>query len=128
KKIEAPGLWRPTVTLNTTSTSSSKSSSKSKAIIKVKKETNTVDYEIFWEDLITKEQIGQGSCGTIYHGLSIGEATSMSAGRPNSRGKAINESTASWTKVICLAIKFLKVDSKSRSLDDEEEPKWMDRG
>ncbi|GJS98550.1 zinc finger BED domain-containing protein RICESLEEPER 2-like protein [Tanacetum coccineum] len=46
---------------------------------------------------------------------------------PSSRGKAINESTASWTKVICLAIKFLKINSASRSLDDEEEPKWMDR-
>ncbi|GJV09816.1 hypothetical protein Tco_1351357 [Tanacetum coccineum] len=33
-----------------------------------------------------------------------------------------------WTKVICLAINFLKVDSASRSLDDEEEPKWMDTG
>nr|GEX15052.1 hypothetical protein [Tanacetum cinerariifolium] len=54
---------------NTTSTSSSKSSSKSKAIIKVEKETDNVDYEILWEDLITKEQIGQGSCGTVYHGL-----------------------------------------------------------
>nr|GEV04122.1 hypothetical protein [Tanacetum cinerariifolium] len=46
---------------------------------------------------------------------------------PNSRGKAINESAASCTKVICLAIKFLKMNSASRSLDDEEEPKWMDR-
>nr|GEY24513.1 hypothetical protein [Tanacetum cinerariifolium] len=46
---------------------------------------------------------------------------------PNSRGKDINESATSWTKVICLAIKFLKIDSASRSLNDEEELKWMDR-
>ncbi|GKD14885.1 PAC motif-containing protein, partial [Tanacetum coccineum] len=72
KKIEAPGLWLSTVTLNSTSTSSSNSSSKSKAIIKVEKETDNVDYEILWEDLITKEQIGQGSCGTVYRGLWYG--------------------------------------------------------
>ncbi|GJR38605.1 hypothetical protein Tco_1214289 [Tanacetum coccineum] len=68
---------------------------------------------------------GPGSCGTVYHGLWYGSAKQPPW--PNSRGKAINESAASWTKVICLAIKFLKVDSASRSLDDEEEPKWMDR-
>ncbi|PWA88680.1 PAC motif-containing protein [Artemisia annua] len=72
KKIEASGLWLSTATLNTTGSSSSTSSSKSKAIIKVEKETDNMDYEILWEDLITKEQIGQGSCGTVYHGLWFG--------------------------------------------------------
>ncbi|XP_076921750.1 uncharacterized protein LOC143583293 [Bidens hawaiensis] len=31
--------------------------------------TIKLDYEIVWEDLITKRIIGQGSCGTVYHGL-----------------------------------------------------------
>ncbi|KAI3677357.1 hypothetical protein L1987_86983 [Smallanthus sonchifolius] len=32
----------------------------------------SMDDEILWEDLITKQQIGQGSCGTVYHGLWCG--------------------------------------------------------
>ncbi|GJU55947.1 hypothetical protein Tco_1229661 [Tanacetum coccineum] len=60
KKSEASGLWLSRVPRNTTNTSSSKSRSKGKSIIKVKKETDNVDCEILWEDLITKEQIGQG--------------------------------------------------------------------
>ncbi|KAL8130177.1 hypothetical protein V2J09_019332 [Rumex salicifolius] len=31
-----------------------------------------MDYEIFSEDLTYKQQIGQGSCGTVYHGLWCG--------------------------------------------------------
>nr|ABG54348.1 flag-tagged protein kinase domain of putative mitogen-activated protein kinase kinase kinase [synthetic construct] len=31
-----------------------------------------LDYEILWEDLTIGEQIGQGSCGTVYHGLWFG--------------------------------------------------------
>nr|XP_043612092.1 serine/threonine-protein kinase STY46-like [Erigeron canadensis] len=40
--------------------------------VKVEKETDDpgiADYEILWQDLIIKGQIGQGSCGTVYHGL-----------------------------------------------------------
>ncbi|KAK9068349.1 hypothetical protein SSX86_012460 [Deinandra increscens subsp. villosa] len=33
---------------------------------------NRLDDEILWEDLITKQQIGRGSCGTVYHGLWYG--------------------------------------------------------
>ncbi|KAK9724952.1 hypothetical protein RND81_05G110900 [Saponaria officinalis] len=32
-------------------------------------ETDCSDYEVLWEDLTVGEQIGQGSCGTVYHGL-----------------------------------------------------------
>ncbi|KAL8265496.1 hypothetical protein R6Q59_023626 [Mikania micrantha] len=35
------------------------------------------DYEITWEDLITKRLIGQGSCGTVYHGLWHGSDVAM---------------------------------------------------
>ncbi|GJU55951.1 ALP1-like protein isoform X1 [Tanacetum coccineum] len=63
KKSEASGLWLSRVPRNTTNTSSSKSRSKGKSIIKVKKETDNVDCEILWEDLITKEQIGQAKAG-----------------------------------------------------------------
>ncbi|XP_071685640.1 uncharacterized protein [Rutidosis leptorrhynchoides] len=50
----------------------STSSKNSNAIIKVEKEIDSMDYEIMWADLVTKEQIGQGSCGTVYHGLWYG--------------------------------------------------------
>ncbi|XP_024984290.1 tyrosine-protein kinase-like [Cynara cardunculus var. scolymus] len=30
---------------------------------------DNLDAEIVWDDLIIKEQIGQGSCGTVYHAL-----------------------------------------------------------
>ncbi|KAJ6796256.1 putative serine/threonine-protein kinase [Iris pallida] len=35
-------------------------------------ETDCLDYEILWEDLTIGEQIGQGSCGTVYHALWYG--------------------------------------------------------
>ncbi|KAL8205052.1 hypothetical protein R6Q57_010675 [Mikania cordata] len=38
---------------------------------------STEDYEITWEDLITKRLIGQGSCGTVYHGLWHGSDVAM---------------------------------------------------
>nr|GEV09933.1 PAC motif-containing protein [Tanacetum cinerariifolium] len=72
KKIEASGWLSIVPRTTTSSTSSSTSRSKSKSIIEVKMETDSVDCEILWEDLITKEQIGQGSCGTVYHGLWYG--------------------------------------------------------
>uniref|UniRef100_A0A0E0FD94 non-specific serine/threonine protein kinase n=1 Tax=Oryza meridionalis TaxID=40149 RepID=A0A0E0FD94_9ORYZ len=35
-------------------------------------EADCLDYEILWEDLVIGEQIGQGSCGTVYHALWYG--------------------------------------------------------
>ncbi|KAG8093113.1 hypothetical protein GUJ93_ZPchr0012g20790 [Zizania palustris] len=35
-------------------------------------EADCLDYEILWEDLAIGEQIGQGSCGTVYHALWYG--------------------------------------------------------
>ncbi|KAI3512377.1 hypothetical protein L1887_19692 [Cichorium endivia] len=70
-KIEASGLWSSSLLVSSTSRSSSSSRTgiKNNAIIKVERETDSQDYEILWEDLITREQIGQGSCGTVYHAL-----------------------------------------------------------
>lgn len=72
-KIEASGLWFSSlhVSRSTTSSSSSSMSIKSNAIIKEERET---DSEILWEDLIMGEQIGQGSCGTVYRALWYGSA------------------------------------------------------
>ncbi|XP_024984289.1 serine/threonine-protein kinase STY46-like [Cynara cardunculus var. scolymus] len=70
-KMDASGLWFSSLHVSSTSSSSS---SKSNTIIKVERET---DYEILWEDLITKEQIGQGSCGTVYHALWYGSDVAM---------------------------------------------------
>ncbi|GJR45981.1 PAC motif-containing protein [Tanacetum coccineum] len=71
--IEASGLWLTSLHVSSTSsTSSSRSIQNYKAIIEVDREVNNLDYEILWEDLITKQQIGQGSCGTVYHGLWYG--------------------------------------------------------
>ncbi|PWZ26773.1 Serine/threonine-protein kinase EDR1 [Zea mays] len=42
-------------------------SSNSSAIERVDLEADCLDYEILWEDLVLGEQVGQGSCGTVYH-------------------------------------------------------------
>ncbi|KAI3512375.1 hypothetical protein L1887_19690 [Cichorium endivia] len=60
-KIETSGLWFSSLNASSTSRSSSGSSTKSNTIIKVGMVTDSLDYEILWEDLITREQIGQGS-------------------------------------------------------------------
>ncbi|XAR49700.1 Non-specific serine/threonine protein kinase [Bertholletia excelsa] len=42
------------------------------AVNKLDPEKDSLDYEILWEDLTIREQIGQGSCGTVYHALLYG--------------------------------------------------------
>ncbi|KAF2289059.1 hypothetical protein GH714_025540 [Hevea brasiliensis] len=68
---EASGSWS-SVNVNSTSSASSCGSTSSSAINKVDMDTDCLDYEILWEDLIIGEQIGQGSCGTVYHALWYG--------------------------------------------------------
>ncbi|PKI48072.1 hypothetical protein CRG98_031516, partial [Punica granatum] len=68
---EATGSWS-SVNVNSTSSASSCGSTSSSAINKVDMETDCLDYEILWEDLAIGEQIGQGSCGTVYHALWYG--------------------------------------------------------
>lgn len=57
---EAPGSWSSSFNVNSTSSASSCGSTNSSAINKVDVDTDSLDYEILWEDLIIGEQIGQG--------------------------------------------------------------------
>nr|XP_043614171.1 dual specificity protein kinase splB-like [Erigeron canadensis] len=69
---EASGSWSSSFNVNSTSSASSCGSTNSSAINKVDVDTDSLDYEILWEDLVIGEQIGQGSCGTVYHALWYG--------------------------------------------------------
>ncbi|MCD7464220.1 hypothetical protein HAX54_052311 [Datura stramonium] len=68
---ETPGSWS-SFNINSTSSASSYGSTSSSAVNKVDMDTDCLDYEILWEDLTIGEQIGEGSCGTVYHGLWYG--------------------------------------------------------
>lgn len=69
---EASGSWSSSFNVNSTSSASSCGSTSSSAVNKVDMDTDCLDYEILWEDLTVGEQIGQGSCGTVYHALWYG--------------------------------------------------------
>ncbi|XP_030506650.2 uncharacterized protein LOC115721720 [Cannabis sativa] len=69
---EASGSWSSSFNINSTSSVSSCGSTSSSTVNKVDIDTDCLDYEILWEDLTIGEQIGQGSCGTVYHGLWYG--------------------------------------------------------
>ncbi|KAF0887553.1 hypothetical protein E2562_002278 [Oryza meyeriana var. granulata] len=70
-KNETSGSWS-SFNNNSTSSASSTGSTNSSALYKVDHEADCLDYEILWEDLVIGEQIGQGSCGTVYHALWYG--------------------------------------------------------
>ncbi|KAF5752130.1 serine/threonine-protein kinase pakF-like isoform X1 [Tripterygium wilfordii] len=69
---EASGSWTSSANVNSTSSVSSCGSTSSSAVHKVDMDTDCLDCEILWEDLTIGEQIGQGSCGTVYHALWYG--------------------------------------------------------
>ncbi|KAH6808604.1 PAS domain-containing protein tyrosine kinase family protein [Perilla frutescens var. frutescens] len=69
---EATGSWSSSVNVNSTSSASSCGSTSSSTVNKLDMDTDSLDYEILWEDLTIGEQIGQGSCGTVYHALWYG--------------------------------------------------------
>ncbi|RWW22446.1 hypothetical protein GW17_00013351 [Ensete ventricosum] len=73
---EASGSWS-SLNVNSTSSVSSCGSTGSSAVHKVDVDTDCLDYEILWEDLTIGEQIGQGSCGTVYHALWYGSWKSV---------------------------------------------------
>ncbi|OAY69127.1 Serine/threonine-protein kinase EDR1 [Ananas comosus] len=73
---EASGSWS-SFNVNSLSSASSGGSTSSSAIHRVDSETDCLDYEILWEDLIIGEQIGQGSCGTVYRALWYGSVSLM---------------------------------------------------
>ncbi|XP_073101059.1 uncharacterized protein [Elaeis guineensis] len=68
---EASGSWS-SLNANSMSSVSSNGSTSSSTVHKVDMDNDCLDYEILWEDLIIGEQIGQGSCGTVYHALWYG--------------------------------------------------------
>ncbi|WOL03259.1 3-phosphoinositide-dependent protein kinase B-like [Canna indica] len=67
---DVSGSWSSHNANSTSSVSSNGSSSS--AVYKVDVDGDCLDYEILWEDLTIGEQIGQGSCGTVYHALWYG--------------------------------------------------------
>ncbi|XP_047091269.1 RGS domain-containing serine/threonine-protein kinase A-like [Lolium rigidum] len=71
-KYEVSGSWWTFNNNSTTSTMSSTISSNSSAIERLDYEADCLDYEILWEDLTLGEQVGEGSCGTVYHALWYG--------------------------------------------------------
>lgn len=68
---ESPHSWN-WAHINTTSSNSSTGSTNSSSLQKIEAEFESLECEIAWEDLTFGEQIGQGSCGTVYHGLWYG--------------------------------------------------------
>ncbi|XP_020888622.1 raf homolog serine/threonine-protein kinase [Arabidopsis lyrata subsp. lyrata] len=58
--------------VNSTSSPSSRKTISYSVMSKVDTYSNCLEYEILWDDLTIGEQIGQGSCGTVYHGLWFG--------------------------------------------------------
>ncbi|KAK2448531.1 PAS domain-containing protein tyrosine kinase family protein [Trifolium repens] len=68
------GSWSSFNVNSTSSTSScgSGSGSSSAPNNRVDVDSDCLDYEILWEDLTIGENIGQGSCGTVYHALWYG--------------------------------------------------------
>ncbi|KAH1046271.1 hypothetical protein J1N35_037055 [Gossypium stocksii] len=66
---EPSGSWSSSVNVNSTSSVSSFGSNSSSAVNRAEMDVDCLDYEILWEDLTIGDQIGQGSCGTVYHGL-----------------------------------------------------------
>ncbi|CAN0838838.1 hypothetical protein LINGRAHAP2_LOCUS2363 [Linum grandiflorum] len=73
---EASGSWSSSANINSTSTVSSRGSSNTSAVNRSDLETDCSD-EILWEYLTIGEQIGEGSCGTVYHALWYGSVCSF---------------------------------------------------
>ncbi|XP_074576610.1 uncharacterized protein LOC141833126 isoform X2 [Curcuma longa] len=57
---------------NSASSISSNCSTSSGTVQRMDMDSDCLDYEILWEDLTIGDQIGQGSCGTVYHALWYG--------------------------------------------------------
>ncbi|KAH7441785.1 hypothetical protein KP509_03G054200 [Ceratopteris richardii] len=68
---ESPGPWN-TAIISSTSSNGSISSTNSSYLPKPDAELDSMDCEIEWDSLIVAEQVGQGSCGTVYRGFWVG--------------------------------------------------------
>ncbi|KAF8085150.1 hypothetical protein N665_0678s0009 [Sinapis alba] len=69
---EASSVWSSSINANSTRSTSTCGSASSCGMNKADTESDCLDYEILWDELIMAEEIGQGSCGTVYHGLWFG--------------------------------------------------------
>ncbi|CAH8356616.1 unnamed protein product [Eruca vesicaria subsp. sativa] len=65
---ETSSMWSSSVNANSTRSTSTCGSATSR----VDTETDCLEYEILWDDLTIGEDIGRGSCGTVYHSLWFG--------------------------------------------------------
>ncbi|CAA7017081.1 unnamed protein product [Microthlaspi erraticum] len=73
---EASSLWSSSVNTNDTSSRSSCGTSSS-VTNKAVTDSDCLEDEILWDDLTIAEQIGQGSCGTVYNGLWFGSEVAV---------------------------------------------------
>ncbi|XP_033146762.1 serine/threonine-protein kinase EDR1 isoform X1 [Brassica rapa] len=69
---ESGSFWSSSMNAYSTSSATSCGSTSSSVRSKVNSDSDCLEYEILWDDLKIKEQIGKGSCGTVYHGLWFG--------------------------------------------------------
>ncbi|MCO5600010.1 hypothetical protein L7F22_054118 [Adiantum nelumboides] len=68
---DAPSSWK-WAHINSTSSNSSSGSTNSSLRQRNELDFDSYDCEIAWEELTLGEQVGQGSCGTVFHGLWYG--------------------------------------------------------
>ncbi|ESQ49377.1 hypothetical protein EUTSA_v10020142mg [Eutrema salsugineum] len=69
---EASSLWSSSLDANSTCSTNSCGSTNSSVMNKIDGDSDCLEYEILWDDLTIREEIGKGSCGTVYHGLWFG--------------------------------------------------------
>nr|VDC92772.1 unnamed protein product [Brassica oleracea] len=69
-------LWSSPNSTNRSSSRSCKSINNS-VMNKVDTNSDCLEYEILWDDLTVGEEIGQGSCGTVYRGLWFGSGVAV---------------------------------------------------
>ncbi|CAH8361546.1 unnamed protein product [Eruca vesicaria subsp. sativa] len=62
---------------STMSSNSISSSSSCRSTSKVDTNSDCLEYEILWDDLTIGEEIGKGSCGTVYRGLWLGSVVAV---------------------------------------------------
>lgn len=68
----ATQLGSPTSCQNGSVSSNSTSSMNGNLHLLTESESELEDCEIAWSDLTLREQVGEGSCGTVYHGIWFG--------------------------------------------------------
>ncbi|KAL0744251.1 hypothetical protein Bca4012_085764 [Brassica carinata] len=69
---EASSIWSSSVNAHSTHSTSTCGSASSSGMNKADTDSDCLEYEILWDDLIVADEIGRGACGTVYHGLWFG--------------------------------------------------------